>query len=132
MTVAQKKGDAGHADALFSRIIRSRGYCQYPDCYNAGPYDTAHLIGRSRRATRCVEDNAACLCRTHHQLIDSWFDEKERVVDATIGRARYDELKLLANTPSKLNATQFWAGELTRLKARCVELGLDTRRRLPS
>ena len=58
MTVAQRKGDAGKADRLFSRIIRSRGWCQYPGCSSSGPFETAHIIGRGASGVRCEEDNA--------------------------------------------------------------------------
>lgn len=132
MTVAQRSGDPGLADALFSRIIRSRGVCQYPGCESQGPFDTAHLIGRKWRATRCVEDNAVCACRTHHVLIDQWWDEKQKVVDATIGHDRYYELKRIANEPPSTTSKLFWAGEAARLKQRCIELGLDTRKRIPA
>lgn len=132
MTVSRRTGDAGLADTLFSRIIRSRGRCEYPGCSSPGPYDTAHLIGRLYRGTRCVEDNAVCMCRTHHRLIDAWWDEKQKVVAATIGQGRYDELKRLANAAPETTSRLFWAAEADRLRARCVELGLDTRKRVPA
>lgn len=112
---------------LFSRIVRARGRCQYPGCTSPGPYDTAHLIGRRYSATRCVEDNAICACRTHHQLIDGWWDEKRKVVLATIGEARYDQLRALAEAGPSVNSTLFWATEVERLTERCRALGVDTR-----
>ena len=127
MTVARRKGNPGKADMLFSRIVRSRGRCEYPGCTSPGPYDTAHLIGRRYSATRCMEDNAVCACRSHHQLIDSWWDEKRKVVHATIGEARYDELKTLAEQGPPTNSTLFWSGEVDRLLERCAELGVDTK-----
>lgn len=130
MSVHRRKGDAGLADLLFSRIVRSRGYCQYPGCKSQGPFDTAHLIGRASSATRCLEDNAACCCQSHHRLIDSWWDEKAKIVEATCGIDRYDEMKRLANAgkPAGLTSVRFWAEEVSRLKARCRELGLSDRR----
>lgn len=130
MTVARRKGDAGLADLLFSRIIRARGCCEYPGCASGGPFDTAHLIGRRYRMTRCVEDNALCLCRAHHLMIDGWWDEKRKAVAATIGEDRYDELRRLAEGSPQMSSAMFWAGEVERLRARCTELGLDTRRRV--
>ena len=130
MTVARAKGDRGLADVLFSRIIRSRGRCEYPDCRSDGPFDTAHLIGRGSSGTRCLEDNAACLCRTHHRLVDNWWDEKRRLVDATIGEDRYRELKAIAGEHKfrPVTSAGFWASEVERLKARCRDLGLSDRR----
>lgn len=130
MTVARRKGDPGRADFLFSRIVRSRGRCEYPGCTSQGPYDTAHIIGRSLSGTRCVEDNAWSLCRTHHQLVDQWFDEKQRMVEQTIGRERYDELQTMAREHKfqPTTSAQFWKQERARLEERCRELGIDMRR----
>lgn len=130
MTVARAKGDKGRADFLFSRIVRSRGHCQYPGCTSQGPYECAHLIGRSMSGTRVQEDNAVCLCGSHHRLIDAWWDEKQKVVQATIGEARYDELKELAREHKFLPITsaQFWKAERARLEQRAADLGIDVRR----
>lgn len=132
MTVARRKGDPGRADELFSRIVRSRGYCQYPGCESTGPFVTAHLIGRGRSATRCLEDNALSMCPSHHLLIDGWWDEKERAVKHTIGLDRYYELKRLAHDGIPGSSKNFWAGEVERLMARCGELDIDTRRKIPA
>lgn len=127
MSVARRKGNPGRADFLFSRLIRSHGYCQYPDCASPGPFDTAHIIGRRYSATRCQEDNAWCLCRSHHQKVDGWADEKIALVEATIGLDRYWQLRTLAEggIPS---ASRFWADEVARLEDRCREQGIDMRR----
>lgn len=130
MTVARHKGDKGLCDILFSRIVRSRGACQYPGCRSGGPFETAHLIGRGSSGTRCIEDNAACLCGSHHRLIDAWWDEKRIVVDALIGEPRYQELKRIAGEHKfrPVTSAVFWAEEKARLQARCRELGLSDRR----
>lgn len=128
MTVARSKGNRGLADILFSRIVRSRGRCEYPGCDSQGPFDTAHLIGRNYSAVRCVETNAICACRTHHALIDSWPEEKLRVIEATIGMDVYEQNRDLARAGHALSAALFWAAEVDRLKTRCVELGLSDRR----
>lgn len=130
MTVARAKGDKGRADFLFSRIVRSRGRCQYPGCTSQGPYQAAHIIGRSLSGTRCIEDNAWCLCGTHHHLVDNWFMEKMGMVDATIGRERFGELEAIAREHKfqPTTSVQFWKAERARLEARAAELGIDTRR----
>jgi hypothetical protein len=130
VTVATRKGDAGLADILFSRIVRSRGRCEYPGCDSRGPYDTAHIIGRGYSGTRCVEENAWCLCRTHHVLVDNWWDEKQDLIDRTIGRNVWIDLKGAANAYKTRPVTSavFWSEELARLKARCRELGLSEKR----
>jgi hypothetical protein len=129
VSVAQRKGAPGKADFLFSRIIRSRGFCQYPGCDSTGPYDTAHVIGRGYSATRCMEDNSWCLCRTHHALVDNWPDEKLSLVAQTIGMVRYLELRDIAKAGPPPPQRLFWPGEVERLTERCRELGIDTKRR---
>jgi hypothetical protein len=128
VTVSRRTGAPGKADWLFSRIVRSRGFCQYPGCTSQGPYDTAHLIGRRYSATRCLEDNAVAACRTHHQMIDAWWDEKKRIIEATIGLERYEELKQIAKQGPPPPQRMFWPSEVERLMARCQELGIDTKR----
>lgn len=130
MTVARAAGAKGHADILFSRIIRSRGQCQW--CLLAGT-QTAHIIGRGYAATRCQEDNAWCLCGTCHAEVDSFADSKMSLVRRTIGEDRYYELRAQARDGvGTWNSKLFWKNEVDRLKARCVELGLDTRRKIPA
>jgi hypothetical protein len=51
------------------------------------------------------------------------------LVARTIGMGRYGELRRLA-VDGKAGKV-FWADEVERLKARCIELGIDTRRRIP-
>lgn len=131
MTVASRKGNAGKADLLAARIVRSRGRCQYPDC-NRTDVVWAHVIRRRYSATRCLEDGAWALCGTHHDLVDNWPDEHAKVVAATIGEERYLELKRIANEGHPLSATLFWASEVERLEARCRELEIDTRRKIPA
>lgn len=131
MSVARRNGNPGKADLLFSRIVRSRGRCEYPGCVREAT-DTAHLIGRRYSATRCLEDNAAAMCRTHHQLIDQFWDEKHKVVEALIGVQRYAELRELANAGPQQSSANFWTGEVERLTERCRELGIDTRRKIPA
>jgi hypothetical protein len=123
VTVAQRTGDQGLADALAGRIVRHRGRCQYPRCERTDVV-WAHIIRRRYSATRCMEEAAAALCPTHHDLVDSFPDEMLRLIDATIGRERYDELRTIAEAGHPLSAKLWWASEVSRLKARCVELGL--------
>jgi hypothetical protein len=128
VTVSRRTGAPGKADWLFSRIVRSRGFCQMPGCRCPGPYDTAHVIGRVYSATRCIEDNAWCLCRTHHTTVDNWPEEKLRLVVQTIGMPRYEELRALAQAGPPPPKRLFWPSEVERLMERCQELGIDTKR----
>lgn len=126
---AVAKGDRGFCDILFSRIVRSREMCQR--CGAPGT-DTAHIIGRRYSATRCIEDNAWCLCRSCHQTTAEWPIEFVQLMRRTIGDARYFELSSIASHGLDVSSARFWATEKVRLKARCKALGLDTRRRIPT
>ena len=124
MSVARRKGDAGKADMLFSRIVRSRGYCER--CKVTGvPFDTAHIVRRRYSATRCVEDNAWCACRPCHRMVDEWPGFHMALVDSTIGRERYEELCRDAQEGIPLSSKLWWQAERERLEARCDELGID-------
>ncbi len=115
---------------LFSRIIRSRGHCEYLGCKSTGPFVTAHIIGRGASGVRCVEDNAWCLCATHHALVDSWVDEKTMLIAQTIGHDRYRELRAIAEgyKHRPITSSVFWTDEVQRLRLRCRELDLSERR----
>ena len=132
MSVSRRNGAPGKADWLFSRIVRSRGRCEMPGCNSTGPFDTAHIIGRNYSATRCQEDNAWCMCRTHHQLVDAWPEEKMGLVAVTIGMKRYLELRDIAKAGPPPPQSTFWPNEVARLKDRCGELDIDTRVRSAS
>lgn len=127
MTVARRKGDAGKADMLYSRLVRSRGQCERcGDTY--GPFDTAHIVRRRYSATRCVEDNAWCLCRKGcHPTVDEWRHEFMALVERTIGVERYEELCRDAQEGIPVSSKLWWAAEVERLTDRCRELDIDTR-----
>lgn len=124
MSVARVKGDRGRCDVLFSRIVRSRGACER--CGAPGT-DTAHIVGRRYSATRCLEDNAWCLCRRCHQLTGEWPLQFIALVTKTIGNRRYWELRQRAEggiAGLGLSPLMFWRGELARLLERYDELGI--------
>jgi hypothetical protein len=111
---------------LFSRLVRSRGACER--CRRtSGPFDTAHIVRRRYSATRCVEDNAWCLCRPCHQQVDGWPGDFMALVRRTIGEDRYRELCQSAQAGIRLSSKLFWRGEVERLTERCREMGVDTR-----
>lgn len=129
MSTARRRGAPGKADMLFSRIVRSRGACQF--CGSPAT-DTAHIVKRRYSATRCVEDNAWALCRSCHIETEQWPLRFLHLVDETIGRERYDELVQIANAGLSVPSKVFWPAEVERLTARCRELGIDTRVRVPA
>lgn len=129
MSVSQRRGNMGKADRYWSLIIRSRGACEYPGCgYSCScdnfpqghrsdcKLDAAHIIRRGRGAwVRTDISNGLCMCKTHHSLIDNYADEMMMVVEATIGRAAYDALRVSAN--EGIGRKFEWEAEVERLRA---------------
>lgn len=130
--VAQRKGAPGLADELFRRIIRQRGACENCGQQRYDLLQTAHIIGRKFSATRCDESNAFCLCASCHARFTDHPDEWLDYVDRTIGMDEYFRLKQRAEAGITVSSAVFWSVEVDRLKRRCVELELDTRRRIPA
>lgn len=130
MTVSRSKGDRGYCDMLFSRLVRSRGSCERCGKIEV-PFDTAHIIGRSYSMTRCELDNAWCLCRTCHVLVDNWWHEKQALVERTIGMTRYWALVAQARQHVQFSSKAFWLGERERLVELCQQTGIDTRWQVP-
>lgn len=118
-------------DVLAKRIVIHRaeewtaGMCER--CGIRPGEHWAHIIGRARSRVRTHEDNAWWLCAEPcHRLVDNWIEEKLALVDRTIGRERYEELRFLAEQPIS-NYTTWWRDERGRLTARCEALGISTK-----
>lgn len=109
--IARAKGHKGKADALFSKIIRLPGVCLR--CGSTANLQCAHIISRRYSATRCDTRNAWCLCAGCHRRLTDWPREHSQFITQTIGSEVYDELKLKAETVTKVD----WAAEYERLKA---------------
>jgi 5-methylcytosine-specific restriction endonuclease McrA len=107
------KGSKGKADRLFSLLIRFRGSCQR--CSATDNLQCAHIIRRRYNATRTDERNAWCLCARCHWLTEEQPDEFMDLVERTVGRELYDELKHKAQAGVKANEA-FWLAECERLK----------------
>ena len=121
--VAYGRGDKGKATKLHSTLIRSIKECercgyQCPcnrddlthgrDC----KLETAHIITRSRSATRTLLNNAYCLCSSCHRFFTDWAREFSRYITDTFAQDLYEDMKRMANTPTKVD----WSLELERLK----------------
>lgn len=87
--------------------------------------DTAHIVGRRYSATRCLEDNAWCLCRLCHNITGQHAGLFMELVDRTVGPARYWELYALAQAGIVgQTSLMFWRANLQRLLIRYDELGI--------
>ena len=110
------KGYRGKADVLFSKIIRSQGFCER--CGKNYNLQTSHIISRRYSATRTLEDNAQCLCAGCHMYFTHWPKEFSRWITETIGVEKYEELKAKAEAVTKVD----WKAEHERLKAKWKEI----------
>jgi hypothetical protein len=106
------KGPRGKADALFSKLIRSRGYCQR--CGKTRDLQCAHIIGRSYNATRTMEKNAWCLCAGCHLTTTHRREEHFAFIKATIGLDEYWRLYAVAQESIKAS-DRYWLAECERL-----------------
>lgn len=110
MTITAARGAKGKCDVLFSKIIRSKGYCE--GCGSTQNLQTAHIVSRRYSATRCDLANAYCACATCHRRWTDWPVEFAEFIDRTIGRVAYDELHVKSLSRVKVD----WEAELERLK----------------
>lgn len=123
-----------HAEVMCKRIViwrasRLTGQPMCERCHVKPGNDWAHNIPRAWSGTRCRVDNGWLLCRPCHTEIDKWPDEKLALTARTIGMARYQELRQMAqaHTTRPITAYRYWMDEVERLRTVCEELGLDTR-----
>ena len=121
-------------DVLFSKIVRSRGVCQWED--DNGPcstnwtrLETSHVFGRRASWIRCDERNAFALCSTHHRLVSAFpYDHIEfarRMWAAEFGDWVGTEREMMGLRNAGKLPYNWWATEWERLRARAAELGID-------
>ena len=109
------------ADLYFSKVVRARGQCER--CGSTDNLQCGHIIRRryvgdpDGIGLRTNEDNAWCLCRTCHALVDSHALEFSDLVDRTIGRHKFAELMLVKHAPHRPWREADWVAERARLLA---------------
>ena len=112
MPVKAAKGAKGACDRLWRDIVKAGQRCERCGLTNTR-FEAAHIIGRRFAKTRTDERNGWCLCSRCHFLVDNFTDEHQKLVEATIGQAIYDELRETAlDTTRKMD----WELERERLK----------------
>lgn len=112
------KGAKGKCDKLFSRIVRSVGQCVR--CGSTDNLQCAHIISRKYSATRTDTTNAWCLCARCHRRLTDWPREHSHFITETIGSERYEELRLKAESVTKVD----WDAEYERLKQLAKQEGI--------
>jgi len=101
------------SDRLFSKHVRSLGWCQ-----NCGESDytklqCAHWISRRYSWTRTYSDNAFCLCAKCHRLFTDHPTEFSRWAINQRGEATYQTILERSQTRTKFD----WHAELERLES---------------
>jgi hypothetical protein len=65
----QRQSQTKIADALFSKLVRSVGYCEMAGAFGIacnGNLQCSHIMPRDRRIVRFELINAICACAAHH------------------------------------------------------------------
>jgi 5-methylcytosine-specific restriction endonuclease McrA len=109
--VSKKKSNyMRQADVLFSKVIRQRdGHCKA--CGTSDNLQCAHIISRSYKSIRTLEDNAVALCRSCHVKFTHRPLEWEAWVECHFP-GRWERLKVEALKYSRVD----WKAERDRLK----------------
>lgn len=102
------------ADKLCGDIVRARGKCERCGT-SADVLQWAHIRKRRYNATRCDPANAWCLCRGCHHLTEHDVGEFMLLIDATIGRPAYDELRLRSRVTTP-GTKAFWEAQIELLQ----------------
>ncbi len=94
---------------LHSKVVRARGACERCGERDYSKLQCAHIIPRRYSVTRCDPTASWCLCSGCHMRTTEWAAEHMALVDATIGRDRFDELRRSAEVGVKANDA-YWQG----------------------
>ena len=108
----KRKANMRQCDAVFSKLVRSHGYCQgqhYISPFDGraieckGPLQCAHIMSRVYRATRWSWDNALCLCAAHHLWWTHHPLEWHEFVEDKIGEQAYEALRRRARQVTQVD-----------------------------
>lgn len=112
-----KKTLRNKLDSLWSKIIRSKGYCTR--CGKTGRLEAAHIYSRRFVATRWDLDNGLCLCSACHRWgHDKPLDFSVYVLN-TIGETTVERLR---RTAHKLTQKYDYEKRLEELKRKAEDL----------
>lgn len=114
MTLARAKGARGRADRAFSKLVRSRGFCER--CGRTEFLQTAHIVSRRYSATRTDLCNALCLDARCHRYFTDHPVEWTLWLENYIGLPEYLRLKDKALASGRKFGKAFWEAEAQRLE----------------
>lgn len=107
MKLKQAKKDKGKCDIIFSKHIRSIGYCE--NCYknpDQVQLQCAHICSRRFSATRTLLMNAFCLCAGCHRYYTDYPREFSKFITGTWAQEYYDEVFSISRTHLKMDWTE--------------------------
>lgn len=112
MAIKSAKGDKHKCDILFSKHIRSIGYCE--SCFKKSgvQLQCAHINSRRFSATRTLLMNAFSLCAGCHRYYTDYPREFSKFITGTWAQEHYDQVFQLSRTNTKMN----WTEQLAYLK----------------
>jgi hypothetical protein len=112
--------DKDKCDAMVRRIVR---IMSHDECMRCGrsPIQVSHIVARRYSATRCLIENTQPLCVFCHVYFTDHPKEFEIWVEKTIGVDKFQELKIKAQTVTKVN----WVEKLIELEGELSDLSTD-------
>ena len=119
---SQSQIDKKECDRLFSLIVRAPRKCERCGKTDAR-FECAHIIGRRYTATRCMVENAWCLCSADHRFLTENPHEHVAFAVQTRGEDGYRELQRIAYEGVGSGKVD-WHELRKTLKARALELGV--------
>lgn len=103
-TQKTRRNYSKQADTLFSKIVRSRGFCEIKtdtDCL--GALQCCHGFSRRYRPTRWDATNAFAGCARHHQYWTAHPIEWDEWMRQKLGQSAYHRLKVLAMSGERID-----------------------------
>lgn len=86
-------------DLIFAKIIRKRGYCQWPCCSKVENLQCSHIFTRDCLSVRWDLENAFCFCAGCHKYRWHMFPTTAvEVAKSLLGELKYSELAIRART----------------------------------
>lgn len=112
--VQKTTGAKGRCDRLWAEVVKIANYCV--SCGSTDRLHAHHIISRRYNRTRHLIDNGVPLCFTCHSRYHDDPVFATHVIDKTIGRDRYEELRLMAIGPCRMRESD-WVQIAEHLKA---------------
>lgn len=84
-------------DTIFSKLVRKRGYCQWPQCGKTEGLQCSHIHSRTKMSVRWDLNNALSLCNGCH--LYKWHKhpiDASEVAKSILGEYEYNALNIRA------------------------------------